>query len=205
MSYDEFLHDKPSDGALELVSSLASQQDAAQAEVFLLEAQLKGARERLRQIAEDRLPTAMADCHVKTFTTHSGLSVRVDEKFRAGQLDDKTSDDEKRRPLTERLRALEYLEDEGHGDLMRRTIQVTLDKDSEELAAELTALLRSHRGANKIKVEEFRVVPWTTLSSFAKSQLREGYDPDLELLGVSRVTIAKVVRPKHTDTDDKPF
>ena len=100
-TYAEFLDDVPSDGALDLVASLAAQQAEADAEVRRLEAQLKAAKEKFRQLAEDRLPTAMADCHVKTFTTQGGLSVKVDEKYRAAQLDDKMSDDEKRRPPAE--------------------------------------------------------------------------------------------------------
>jgi|GEM_PF-5293213 len=198
-TYAEFLDDVPSDGALDLVASLAAQQAEADAEVRRLEAQLKAAKEKFRQLAEDRLPTAMADCHVKTFTTQGGLSVKVDEKYRAAQLDDKMSDDEKRRPLTERIRALEYLESEGHGDLMRRTIQVTLDKDSQDVAAELVHLLRQHRMGNQLRIEEFRVVPHNTLSAHVRADIREGGDPDLELLGVSRVTIAKVTRKNASE------
>lgn len=208
MSYAEFLEEKPpSDGALDLVASLALQQDEADREVRALEGQLKAAKERLRQIAEDRLPTAMADCHVRTFTTQGGLSVKVEEKFRASGLDDKSDGDEgKKRPLTERIRALEYLEDQGHGDLVKRTVQVVLGANSQDVAAELVHLLRQHRLGNQLRIEEFRVVHPMTLQGHVRADLREGGDPDLELLGVSRVTIAKVVRAaKQTMPDEEPF
>jgi hypothetical protein len=180
--------DEPTPGISD-ISALVRETYEAQAEVERLEEAAKAARAR-REAMQSELARALIDADVRSFTT-SDMSTRVEERYQCRQLDD-SPDEEGKRPLSERLEALAALQAAGHGDLARRVVTATLGADSEELAAELMDLLRRHPKANSIMLDCRRTVPHNTLAKHAREQVREGYDPDLALLGVSIVNIAKV-------------
>ena len=188
--------DPPSDGDLRQVAALIQQQFDAQLTVARLEAQLKDANETLRVIAEQDLPQAMLACGVNNFTTDSGLKVKIEDKFRCGQLDDAPEKDDGR-PLTDRLAALTWLEEHRHGDLAKRVVSVILGRASLDDAVRLIQLIRSSPGGNQLAIDHRRFVPWNTLSSFARKQVQEGYDPPMDLLGITRIQHAKVTREKE--------
>lgn len=86
---------------------------------------------------------------------------------------------------------LEWLEAEGHGDMVKRVITVTLPRDSQEEANGLTAFLENAG----IPYEAKETVPWTTLTAFVKEQIEKYHRVlPLEKLGaiVGRVVKLKV-------------
>lgn len=75
---------------------------------------------------------------------------------------------------------LRWLEEEGHGDMIRRAYTVNLQKDSEEEARALRAFLEEHDMA----FEEKETVPWTTLTAFVREQIEKRHKtPPLDILG----------------------
>ena len=185
--------DAPTDDALRRVATLAEAQRRAEGLVKMLEEKLKGAKEALRVIVEDELPRAMVAAHTIDFTTDTGLRVQLADTFRCGQLSDPPGKDSAFDPEAARA-ALRWLSEAGHGDLARRVVAVTLGKDSEETALELIRLLRTHPKGNSLVVDQNVVVPWNTLAAFAREQTSQGADPPLDLLHVTRVSVAKVTR-----------
>lgn len=186
------------DEQLKSIAALAAQQLAAEAEVAEIERKLRHAKDRLYRIRDDLLPTAMMSLGLLDFTLTDGSKVSVREHYRCPQLDD-APDDEKgeKRALAERLEALTWLDEQGHGDIAKRVVTVTLGADAAELAAELITLLRSHRSGNKLLIDQRRTVPWNRLAAFAKEQLRDGEDIPLDVLGVSVQRSAKITQPKE--------
>ncbi len=186
------------DEQLKSIAALAEQQLVAEAEVAQLEAVLKAAKSRLSRVRDDLLPTAMTSLGLLDFTLTDGSKVAVREHYRCPQLDDGPDDDKgEKRPLAERLVALDWLDEGGHGDIAKRVVTVTLGADASELAAELVALLRSHRAGNQLLIDQRRTVPWNRLAAFAKEQLRDGEDVPLDVLGVTVQRSAKITQPKE--------
>lgn len=189
------MDDGPTDVQLKHISDLIESQFNQQLVVDRLEEQLKTARDVLRTISEVALPQACNDAGLMKFTTTDGLALAIRDKFRCGQLDD-GPDREHGRPRSERLEALSWLEDHGHGDLSKRKITVTLGKDSLNTAVELIQLLKSHRLGNSLLIDHERGVHAQTLSAFARKQIQQGYDVPLDKLGVYHLKVAEVKREK---------
>lgn len=189
--------DAPDDADLGTVAKLAEEQIAAEAEVAQLTNALKLAEARLASIRDDQLPKTMLMVGLSEFKLTGGAKVTVREHYRCGQLDDAPDkEDFPRRPLEDRLAALSWLEENGHGDIARRVVTITLGADQEGLARELIDHIRAHRSGNNLNIDHKRTVPWNTLSSFAKEQVKHQEDPPLELLGVTVQSSAKITQPK---------
>lgn len=85
---------------------------------------------------------------------------------------------------------LRWLEEEGHGDMIRRSYTVNLNKDSQKEAAALRKFLEKHDMA----FDEKETVPWTTLTAFVKEQIEKRHKtPPLEILGA---TVGRIVKLK---------
>lgn len=186
--------DTPDDADLGTVAALAAEQIVAEREVARLTQELKLAEVKLATVRDDRLPVTMLSVGLSEFKLTDGAKVTIREQYRCGQLDD--SIDNERRSLEERLEAFLWLEKNGHGDIARRVVTITLGADAEELAQELIQLIRTHRAGNVLKIDHRRTVPWNTLASFAKEQVKKQEDPPLELLGVTVQNSAKITYPK---------
>jgi hypothetical protein len=199
----------PSDAELSGVASLVELLVQLDRQVEEVEDRLKRLKARRRQVSEHHLPVAMDSCGergVTSWTLGSGERVVLSTKYRCGQLDDSPDDPKKpdAKPAGQRLEALKWLEQSGHGDLVRRTIVITLGKDSTEAERQIVQHFDSLR-LNSGRITSSNVVPWNTLSGFvsdleAKIQATGDLDElPLDLLGVSKVRVAEVKKPKAGD------
>jgi hypothetical protein len=179
----------PTDAALSRVAQLAEYLRRQDMLIKSIEDRLNIAKGVRQQLAEHDLPEAMVACGYAPGdkATVGGIAVELKDIFRCGQLDAPDEpDDFDGRP------GLAWLDEEGHGDLARRVVTVTLGKDSEALAIELVELLRRHPRGNSLDIGHKMFVPWNTLAKFAREQIEQGADLPLPLLGVTRLTVAKV-------------
>ncbi len=95
---------------------------------------------------------------------------------------------------TKRQAAFNWLEGEGHGDLVKTVITITLGRDQRDAAREIQAELE-HRG---FSVSAQLDVPWNTLTAFVREQVeKHGTVPPLETLGA---TVGQVVKLKARKT-----
>lgn len=194
----------PTDAEQSEVVELARRQLAAEYRVERAEAELDAAKDELRAVRDGLLPAAMSTAGIEELKLTGGYRLTVREEFVCGQLDD-VADELKRanrdgqlpRPLEERLAALAWLDDNGYGDLARRLVTVTLGAKSEELASELVELLRRHPAGNQLAIDQRRVVPWNTLSGFARDEVAQGHEPPLATLGVTVLRRSRIARPKN--------
>lgn len=175
---------QPTDTDLTTVSVLVARLASQQAEVDRLEAELKAARAALTQTAELDLPEALiAVGHLPpTKTTIGGHKVEFTEKFRCGQLDSQGNPE-----------GMAWLESNGHADLAKHTVTVSIPRGEDDVARDIVDRLRQHPAANTFKIDNRAVVPWNTLAGFSKELCDQGVDVPLETLRVQRVRSAKVV------------
>jgi hypothetical protein len=148
---------------------------AAETAVVMAETDLRKVQETLRQVQEHDLPEYMASLGLETFTTTDGLAVRVDEKIHASIGDRKVV-------------AYKWLIDNGHGGLIKRTVEVAFNVDQAEQAEALVCeLVGQYAGVRQnMKVEA------ATLTAFVKEQLEKGEDIPHDIFGVFEQRIARI-------------
>jgi hypothetical protein len=200
----------PSDDALTTVASLAQRQVDLEDAIAARKEELKTLNEALRVVREVELPAAMASAGpsgIAKFSLGNGFEVKDELRYRCPQLDDAADQRQSegqeaaRRPLAERLAAFAWLDSNGHGDLAKHVITIALGRGDEALVDEILAWLRAASFANRLAVDRRRVVAWNTLAAFAKDMDHDYPGPPLELLGVTKGHVTKIVRPKR-DTDN---
>lgn len=191
------------------IAKLASEQVQLEGEAERLEEQLEAVKAKLSRVRDNLLPQAMIDAGMTDFKLVTGWRIEIKDHYQCGQLDDQPpkdeKDEEKKRPLAERLAALEWLETNAAGDIVRRVVSVSLGADAVDLAEEIIALIRHHPKGNQLQIDHRRTVPWNTLSSYAKGQLTTGHDIPLDVLGVTVRRSAKITAPEDLKPPKHPF
>jgi hypothetical protein len=87
--------------------------------------------------------------------------------------------------------AYAYLEQEGAGDLINRTVEVRFPRGFEDEVEALARHAREHYQMAEVSIS--KGVPWARLTSWVKEQRKAGQDLPLELLGA---TVGRVVKVK---------
>lgn len=191
---------KPQDTDLTRLAALVEETIQAKREADELEEKWKAAKGRLYTLEYDTLPKALISCGYKppTKITISGHPVELTDKFRCGQLEypplrqQRAGEDDDRPRAKDPKAALDWLDENGHGDIIRNQVVVTLQPGSNEEARELLDLVKTHRASNQFEIVHKRVVPWNTLAAHAREITREGGLAPLEKLGVRQERAAKV-------------
>mgnify|MGYP003636561054 CR=1 FL=1 len=148
-------------------------------EIEALQEELTKKNDRLRQIREFELPELMDAAEQTEIGTKAGHRVIMDETLRASLSKHKTE-------------ALNWLENNEHGDLIKRQFVISFDRDDEAWAKKFAADLKKRKKPLSTKVE--RTVHANTLTAFVKAALKEGVDIPQETFGVFRQRFAKVQR-----------
>ena len=177
----------PSDADVSSIAGLARRTKALEAEVTEATAVLQLKLNEYRQLIDHDLPNALRQAGVNGLPLADGTPVALRVAFDSGKLVD---------PV-----ALEWVEANGGGPLIKTTITVELDRGDLDSARELMTVLAQHRHANKYKalrlVEE---VNPQTIAKFARELIEQRKDPPLQLLGVRRRSYATVGdRPRPVD------
>lgn len=93
-------------------------------------------------------------------------------------------------PDEQKIAAFNWLENEGHGDLIKTVLKIELGRGDREKAK----LVEDALVSMKIDYDRDLTVPWNTLTSFVREQVEEQHTtPPLELLGA---TVGRVVKLK---------
>ncbi len=161
----------------EMVRALVKAElDVAQAEEVLKEAQA-----RKRQIEEFDIPEFLEELGLASFKTTDGIEIEVEEKLRASIGNRKAE-------------AYKWLLDNGHGAIIKRTVQVAFNTDQGEEAQDLLAKLEE--GGYAGVRQDMKVEP-ATLTAWAKEQLEQGVDIPEETFGIFRQKFAKIKRAEQ--------
>lgn len=150
---------------------LANALRAATAEAERITEQLRQAKEHERTLSEETIPGVMQELGVTTFTLDSGQKVSVKPDVYASI------------PPDTKDAAMEWLETNGHGGLIKTLVIVEYGKGEFELATELFSELL----ARNLNVASSQNVHAQTLKAFLREQLAAGKDVPLDLFGARPV------------------
>lgn len=160
------------------LSAMAEEQLKAEKAVADAEEVLKKKTEILRDIAERQIPDMMNEVGMQEFKTKSGLVIKVKETLHASVSGDKGQ------------QGISWLDENGHGDLIKRCFVVEFKKDEEKWANKFASDLRKRKRA--INVVEKKDVHNRTLVSFLTERLEEGENIPLEMFSAFFKRTAKV-------------
>jgi len=172
----------PSTGDLEELTLLAERLQEADLEVAKAEEALRKAKKVQTDLAEHQIPEKMDEIGMDNFTTKSGFQISVKETIRASI------------PAARKAEAFQWLEEHGHGGLIKRTVVVGFDRDEEEKATELRAGLEAE--FENVKTDK-KVEP-STLRAFIAERLKLEEDIPLPLFGAFRQRKAKVTASQRS-------
>jgi len=166
----------PRDEQLATVAFMAQCVLAGEERVAVLEAALKEAKDGLRQITETDLPEAMNSLGLREFKLTDGSKITVKPYYSMSI------------PEENREEAWNWLENRGHGDIVKHVLSIETRLSSDQLLSEIRELaIRKN-----LDVSDKLGVHHMTGSAFVRRQLEAGKDLPREMLGISTGFRAKV-------------
>lgn len=154
-------------------------------EIKNIEERLSAAKDDLRTITRDTLPDLMAQAGMPRMTIEAegntpAFEIRVRPFARANIAASW--------PVDQREAAFEWLDDHGHGDLIKTCITLELPREDRSGALELLGKLRSL--GYEPKIEE--AVHHMTLSKWLKEMIKRGEIVPLDIIGAEVGTEATI-------------
>lgn len=188
---------KADKASLEKVVAKAQRIIDLEGEIATAELRLKELNQSLTSVACEELPGLMNSLAIKEFTLTNGAKVVIKPIVSASIPTEagieKIRDKDEQSDARDRFeRALEYLEAEGAGSLIKNMVVAELGKGAEKLAKRCVLALK------KLKVEAttMRGVHAQTLTAWVKERLEAGADLDHEVLKIYTGEKATIVQPK---------
>jgi hypothetical protein len=157
------------------VTNLVREMRRIEQDMSELENQQKRLIMRKRELEEKEIPNALTEAGVSEFTTLEGL--KVSTKFIVGTI-----------PADRKDEAFEWLDNHGHGSIIKRGVQVAFDKGSEAAAESAAQAMRAMGLEPKVTLN----VHAQTFMSFAREQIQKGTVLPLDKWGVFYGTKAVV-------------
>ena len=167
---------------LSTVSKLAKQQLDLEQRIRDLEHELKQAKQDHLKVTGDFLPSAMQEQKISELTLDDGTEIKVRDFVRASI------------PVANREQAFQWLNENGHGSLIKNHVTAEFGRGQDNLAknleAELEAQSREQGFATRVK----KWVEPMTLKSFCREQIEKGNNLPQDLLGVFIGQETKIVK-----------
>lgn len=174
---------KPTNEVLADLNAKVSELVAAEKAVKEAEEALKQANIMYRNLREAVLPELMKDMGFESLRTVDGVDVELEEDIHAHISEERNE------------AAIKWLDENGHGDLVKRLVVIKFDRTQEALARKFQADLKKRKV--QLPAEMSMKVHPSTLKSFVKKALEDGVDIPIDTFGVHRRTVAKITMPKE--------
>ena len=171
-----------SDDELKSIADLAGRQIVLEDWIANQELRLKEAKKNLKDIAEEKLPEAMKTAKVKHFELENGFEINLSTDLRAS--------------ITKANMGwcFGWLEENGHGDLIKNEFKTTFGSGEADNAQALELFLLE----TEQDFDHRQYVHHSTLPAFCKRELdvhEHGEDWE-KRFGIFRQSKTKIVRPK---------
>jgi hypothetical protein len=173
--YDQF-KTAPTSDALAQLNRLAAELNAAEVEAEKAKESLAKANEVVTDLAERQIPELMDQLGLAEYRTTEGFRIKIAKTIRASI------------PAAQKDAAMDWLDEHGHGGLVKRTVLVSFSREEEVKAAKLVTEL----GKKFENVATDRKVEPSTLRAFIAEQLSGGEAIPLPLFGAWEQRIAKI-------------
>jgi len=154
--------------ALTRLNELAKLQARYEQEVRDAEIVLSTAQARLKDVSEKLLPEVMAEMELTETKTEDGIQVKIIEKLRASI---------SQGDATKQAAAFKWLEDNGHGHLIKREFKIQFGKSEEKWANKFEGDLRKRK--KPVNLDRKMSVHSGTLAAFLMEQLKQGVEVPL--------------------------
>lgn len=174
--YAEFASSAPSPEALDNLSKAASQLEVIETRLEQLEQELSKAKEMARNLTHTVIPSLMDDVGMSSFELTNGRKITIQEAVTCSV------------PVANRTAAWNWLEEQGHGGLVKRNVTVAFSCDQEEEAAALASELNDQ--FSSVKMDK-KVEP-STLKAFVRRELKEGTNFPMQMFGAQQFRFAKI-------------
>jgi hypothetical protein len=146
------------------------------------EDELAKAKANEERLLNKEIPELLAKMRLDNCVTSSGISVKVKREIKAS-LPGKER-------VEQRMGALRWLIDNGHGGVIKNLVSVELDRGEDTRADDLVVELRS----KGYEVEAKKDVHGQTLSALVREQMAEGKIVPRDLFNVFDMRLAKISR-----------
>lgn len=146
---------------------------------------LAAAQAKLKEVAEKLVPEIMAEIELTKVTTQDGIAVEIKETLRASIAQG---------DVEQQAKAFKWLDDNGHGFLIKREFKILFGKNEEKWANQFEGQLK--RRKKPLKAERKQSVHSGTLAAFLMEQLKKGVEVPLETFNGFLQTFSKVSVPK---------
>lgn len=180
----------PQDAALKNIARLAQDYAHLEREIADLEDQLKAAKDAWRSLREGSLPLALTEVGMTKFTLTGGSQITLKTGYVAS--------------ITEANRAAahEWLEQNGHGSIIKHEIKIVFGKGEEAWAKKFMRDMAQRK--KPLKYERKDAVHPQTLGAFVRETIAaakaDGQSPEavipFPLLGIFELRYAEVEQPK---------
>ncbi|MCK5604420.1 hypothetical protein KAR91_21195 [Candidatus Pacearchaeota archaeon] len=158
------------------VSQLAKALVDADADIKAMDDKLKKAKERSRYLREESIPTMMQELDLESLTLSTGQKLTIKSDVHASITEEN------------KVKAFGWLEDNGHGGLIKSVVKVEFGRGELEAAGHLVTELQ----ANGVDPEFKEHVHPTTLKAFLREEIRQGRKVPMGLFNARPVLIAKI-------------
>jgi hypothetical protein len=166
---------------LSRVTELSLLMAMQKSKVEALEEDLARAKEAFRRTAEEDLPELMREIGLASIKLEDGSSVEVRDEVDAALTADK------------KAAALDWLQANGFGGIIKTTVSVAFDKSEREHALET----RNRLHEQGLQAELNEGVHPSTLKSFVKEQLAAGTAVPFDLFSIRPYSKAKLTPPRR--------
>lgn len=168
-----------SQDALAQLTALCAQLRDAERELTAAEKQVKDREADIRRLTEEDIPALMTELGVEKIVLASGEQIKVALEVYA-QI-----------PKDSKEAAFAWLEENGHGGLIKTDVSVAFGREELPKAQALAVKLAEEGLEPMIE----RTVHAGTLKAFIKERLNAGATVPLELFGARPVNTAKIKNP----------
>lgn len=158
------------------ITILAEEMQDYDSQIAEAELQVKRLKERRRKIAEDDLPELFHEVGMTTLSTRNGLPLKLEKVLRTSIAKGR------------KVGAIKWLDDNGHGGIVKRNVIVSFDKTKEDKVQNLLNLIGKGWPNNKIE----RDVNAATCKALIKRLLEEGQEVPKETFGIHQVDEVKI-------------
>jgi type I site-specific restriction-modification system R (restriction) subunit len=179
--YSEFDSPALESNILARLNRLALEHQKQALAVARLSNDLKIAEAVLENIEEHQIPALMEEAEQDEVTTSAGLRIKMKEQIEA-HISEANAE-----------KAHTWLEDNGHGRLIKRTFEILFGKEEEGWARRFEADLA--RRKRPLNCKRRKGVNANTLKAFVREQLGDGVEVPQDLFGIFRRRVAKVEVP----------
>lgn len=168
------------DNLMAQLVGLADKQESLEAEIETLGETLESKKEELRKLANVEIPGLLSGL-TGSLRLPDGRTIELAEYIRASIAGDKAG------PATE------WMEEKGHGNLIKREFIISFNKEDEAWAKKFERDLARRKKPLAVKIK--RTVHHKTLEAWVKEQLAKGVALPKDVFGIYHQKVSKVKRP----------